>query len=381
MEQLIDYIRKIIAESPIRIILSNPCSPSVNYKKVIFSKKADSYQAEMFTEKQVFHQNVKEESLFEELVKQFTDSFLQLNSFHEEFEYSIKITKKGKILFSKSKSSKQVVVSEEHNRKKNYIFEEGQLIEPLIDMGVFTKEGKVVQSMYDKFRQINRFIELVDDSIKDSGLSELTVIDFGCGKSYLTFLLYYYFTVIKKIKARIIGLDLKEEVIKNCTAVAEKYNYENITFQIGDIKTFKVDFPVDMVITLHACDTATDYALWNAVNWNAKMIFSVPCCQHELNEQITSDTFSILTRYGIIKERISAAFTDAIRANLLTCCGYKTQLLEFIDTAHTPKNIMIRAIKTDLPKAVKEKAMIEVKNLTSEFHFTPTLLQLLEGEK
>lgn len=381
MEQINDYLQKIITENPLKIILSNPCDKKVQYKKIVITKKAQLFQVEKFTEKQVFHQNIKEEDLFDELNNFLKDSFLQLNSFHEAVEYGIKISKKGKVLFTKSKPTNQISVPDEHNRKKNYIFEEGQLIEPLIDMGVFTKEGKVVQSMYDKFKQINRFIEMVDDVVKESGIEEFTVIDFGCGKSYLTFLLYYYFTAIKKMKVKIIGLDLKEEVIHNCNAVAEKYKYDNITFEIGDIRTFQVDFPVDMVITLHACDTATDYALWNAVNWNAKMIFSAPCCQHEFNEQIKSENFSILTRYGIIKERISAAFTDAVRANLLTCCGYKTQLLEFIDSAHTPKNIMIRAVKANLPKSVKEKAMVEVLKLTSEFNLQPTLLKLLETGK
>ena len=219
--------------------------------------------------------------------------------------------------------------------------------------------------------------EIIDDSIKERHFEQLHVIDFGCGKSYLTFLLYYYLHEIKHINVQITGLDLKADVIEKCNQAARKYRYDQLHFSVGSIADFQCKAPVDMVVTLHACDTATDYALMNAVLWDAAMIFSVPCCQHELNHQIQSEDFSILTRYGIIQERVAAAMTDAIRANLLQACGYKTQLLEFIDFAHTPKNILIRATKANIPRAARNKALDEVLRLTEEFHLTPCLLELL----
>lgn len=384
MEELIKSIDKITKDELVKIVLSNKCNKDVEYKKIVFElkekNKKDFYQIEKYTEKQVFHENIEKSEIKDKLLELFTSNYKQLNAFSKEKSFDLKVSKKGKVFLGIKNSDNLKMANKEHNRKKNYILEEGMIIDPLIDLGVFTKEGKVINSKYDKYKQINRFIEIVDDEIKKIDQKELTILDFGCGKSYLTFILYYYFVEIKKIKVNMIGLDLKADVIKKCNEIAKKYNYKNLRFELGDINGFKYNNKVDMVITLHACDTATDYALYNAIKWNAKMIFSVPCCQHELNSQIKTDKFSILTNYGIIKERISALMTDSVRANLLECAGYKTQLLEFIDIAHSPKNILIRATKGKVSKDKKEKSLREVKNLMEEFNVSPTLYKLLDEE-
>ena len=249
---------------------------------------------------------------------------------------------------------------------------------PLVDMGVFTQEGKVVRSMYDKFRQINRFLELVNDEMDRFPADRpIRIIDFGCGKSYLTFILYYYLVQVRKMDVSITGLDLKAAVIDHCNQAAEKYGYDKLHFELGDINGYTPDGPVDMVITLHACDTATDYALFNAISWNVKLILSVPCCQHEVNAQMHAERLSLFTRYGLIQERMAALITDSIRADLLTYMGYSTQVVEFIDMAHTPKNILLRARKAKLPESTKRQALEEVRTALEEFHIQPTLYKLL----
>ena len=241
-----------------------------------------------------------------------------------------------------------------------------------------TPEGSILKGMEHKYRQINRFLEMVEDTLKVFPKEDpLSIVDFGCGKSYLTFVLYYYFTEIKKRTVTMVGLDLKKKVIENCTLTSKRYGYENLTFLQGDIKDYTSKTPIDMVISLHACDTASDFALYFGVVNKAKAILCVPCCQHELNKQITSDHLALLTRYGLVKERTTALMTDALRGNLLTACGYKTQLLEFIELEHTPKNILIRAVKTTLSQAAKEKAVKEVVDLCETFSLSPTFLHLL----
>lgn len=384
MEELREKLKDISDARPYKVVISKPVQKTAAYQKITVEKKESYYQASAYTAKQVFHQNIAMEELEAYLVNSVMETYQQVNAWNDTKEYMLMISKKGKITYQAKKRNEQLVINKEkedtsHNRKKNYILQEGTVIAPLVDMGIFTSEGKVVRSMYGKFRQINRFLEIIEDGVKNDTHEHLNIIDFGCGKSYLTFILYYYFTEIKGREVQIVGLDLKEDVIRSCNAAAEKYGYRNLKFEIGDINGYRADFPVDMVVTLHACDTATDYALFNAIQWNAKMIFSVPCCQHELNSQIQTEDYSLMTRYGIIKERFSALTTDAIRGNLLEYCGYKTQLLEFIDFAHTPKNILIRAVqKKVVPSSVKRNYLREVEQMMEEFHFKPTLYRLLQ---
>lgn len=383
MNELKEYLNKIFADSPIKTVISKPAKKSIEYKKIVIENKEKYYQVSKYTEKQVFHENLNKDEAIDFCLTALETDYKQLNSWTNTHEHMLMLSKKGKPSYKKKQlSSACTHISTQHNRQKNYIIQEGSDVPPLIDMGVFTKEGKVVHSMYDKFKQINRFIEIIDDAVKDLNKETINIIDFGCGKSYLTFVVYYYFTVLKNKRVNIVGLDLKEDVIKKCNASAEKYGYNGLKFQLGDINGYKCDFDVDIVITLHACDTATDYALFNAISWNSKMIFSVPCCQHELNAQIKTDNFSLYTNYGIIQERFSALTTDAIRGNLLECCGYKTQLLEFVDFAHTPKNILIRAVKKESTTAkTKAKAVAQVEKVMQEFNLSPTLYNLLKGSK
>ena len=378
-----EAVKELIGLSPVKIIISNVITKTQEIKKIQIEKKEKYYQIAKFTEKQVFHKNVDEKEMERVCVASLNDNFLQLNVWAVSSEAQIKLTRKRKVLFDVKKADNKRMAEEvkTNNRKKNYILEEGRVIEPLTDMGIFTKEGKIVNSMYDKYKQINRFIEIIDDELKKKIITHLNIIDFGCGKSYLTFIVYYYLTAIKKIKVNMIGLDLKEDVIKKCNKAAEKYGYENLSFELGDINGYNAPFKVDMVITLHACDMATDFALYNAINWGANYIFSVPCCQHELNSQIKSEKFSLMTRYGIIKERFSALVTDAIRGNILEYMGYNVNLLEFVDLSHTPKNILIRAVKNpDKKEDVKKTAMDEVRKMMEESGPSQALYRMITGK-
>ena len=227
--------------------------------------------------------------------------------------------------------------------------------------------------MYDKFKQINKFIELIDHSFKSINMDNITILDFGCGKSYLTFLIYHYFVNIKKINAKIIGYDIKKDVVKTCNDIVKKYNYRNIEFILSDVKKDKLfEGKIDMIVTLHACDTATDYALNFAINNKVKHIFSVPCCQHEINESIsTAGDFDVLLQDGLIKERFSSLLTDSIRAEVLRANGYSVDVIEFVDFAHSPKNIMLRANLNSTKKSMKS-----IKDLQAKYKFKQTLLDL-----
>ena len=332
---------------------------------------------------QVFHVNECGDVLAGQLAEDVFNHFKQVQIRTKNMTISVMISKKGLVTIKKKQTAVQTDMPKlAHNRKKSYILEEGRPVPFLIDLGVMTEDGRVIQKRYDKFRQINRFLEFIEDILPQFDRNrELTIIDFGCGKSYLTFAMYYYMKVLKGYDIHIIGLDLKADVIRNCNQLKDKYGYEKLEFLHGDIADFEGVRQVDMVVTLHACDTATDYALYHAIRWKAKLIFSVPCCQHELNKQMKSDNLSILTRYGIVKERTAALMTDAIRGNLLTESGYRTQLLEFVDLSHTPKNLLIRAVRSMIPASAKKQARAEVDAIEKEFGLQPTLDTLLHGKE
>ena len=314
-------LNEIFINKPYKIIISNLKDKTSTIKKVtikpVVIQNQHLYQIESFTDKQAFHENVDGEKCILKIIDYMQTTFKQADIFTDNFVYNIKLSKKDKLFVSKTKNNHTKII-ENHNRNKNYILQEGIFIEPLYDLGVMTKDGKIVNAMYDKYKQINRFLEMVDDCL--DGVTKLNIIDFGCGKSYLTFVLYYFLKYQKAIDVRIIGLDLKQDVIEKCNKIANKYHYDNLSFEVGDINGYQPQFDIDMVISLHACDTATDHALYNAIKWNAKTILSVPCCQHQINQQIKNDN-ALITTYGLIKERLSALYTDILRADLLEYCG------------------------------------------------------------
>ena len=357
--------------------LSNPKDKNgITKVKVRPILKRDTllFQCEEYKNNQAFHHNYEVDEAIEKLVD-YMQLFKQMQLVTKQFKSTVLVSKKGKVTIQKKQQTgcvKEVNLS--HNRSKKYILQEGIAVPFLQDLGVMTSEGKIVRTKYDKFRQINRFLEFVEDILPQLDKNkEITILDFGCGKSYLTFAMYYYLHELKHYDVRIIGLDLKTDVIRHCNELSEKYGYEKLKFLEGNIADYTGVDEVDMVVTLHACDTATDFALDKAVGWNAKVILSVPCCQHELNGQMHSELFTPLFKYGLIKERMAALITDAMRAEYLENQGYEAQILEFIDMEHTPKNILIRAVKTGKKKNNQES----IRACEEFFHIKPTLGKLL----
>ena len=339
----------------------------VRIRPVILKNEIE-YQVSEFVGRKVLHSNHSAADVKKKIIDYMTEDFKQAQINMTDAAATI-LSSKSKTLTCKYKKAGQLKVQRDlsHNRTKKYIIQEGKPVAFMIDLGVMGQDGKIIRTRYDKFRQINRFLEYIEDILpKLDKERELTIIDFGCGKSYLTFARYYYLKELKGYNIRIIGLDLKADVIEHCNELRTRYGYDKLDFYVGDIATYKDVDKVDMVVTLHACDTATDYALAKAVKWGADVILSVPCCQHEANRTIKSDILSPVMDYGILKERMAAIVTDAARAKLLTANGYDTQILEFIDMEHTPKNLLIRAVKSgkeDLSAREKTKDMLEALNL------------------
>lgn len=379
-----ECIEDVFRRNPAKVVLSMPQNPDEKtFKRIALSKKTDFYQAEKYTKTQVFHENLPLSDAPEYCAKLMESGYRQLNGLAEGRDFMLKISKKGEAFYSsfavKTAPAEEKNASDTHDRQKNYIISEGTQVPPLVDMGVFTPEGRVVKAMYSKYRQINRFLEVIGDSLDSwDAQKTLRVLDFGCGKSYLTFVLYHYLTEIRGLDVEITGLDLKSDVIERCAAAVEKYGYKKLTFAAGDIAGYTA--AADMVVCLHACDTATDLALAAAVDMGARYIYAVPCCQHEINGQIKSERFAALTKNGVIKERFSALITDSVRACLLEAAGYKTQVMEFIDLEHTPKNILIRAQKANIPAEKRRRCQNEANALVEEFLLNPTLLRLLKKQ-
>ena len=339
----------------------------VRIRPVILKNEIE-YQVSEFVGRKVLHSNHSAADVKKKIIDYMTEDFKQAQINMTDAAATI-LSSKSKTLTCKYKKAGQLKVQRDlsHNRTKKYIIQEGKPVAFMIDLGVMGQDGKIIRTRYDKFRQINRFLEYIEDILpKLDKERELTIIDFGCGKSYLTFAMYYYLKELKGYNIRIIGFDLKADVIEHCNELRTRYGYDKLDFYVGDIATYKDVDKVDMVVTLHACDTATDYALAKAVKWGAEVILSVPCCQHEANRTIKSDILSPVMDYGILKERMAAIVTDAARAKLLTANGYDTQILEFIDMEHTPKNLLIRAVKSskeDISAREKTKDMLEALNL------------------
>lgn len=352
MEELREKLMPFLSDRLCQITVSGPREKEGIFKikiRPLLLKGELVFQKTAYKGTQVFHENLSGEELLEQLLHEMQGNFRQLAAESLDGSLTVLVSKKGKVT-AKYKENQQNAVKMRpelyHNRVKQYILKEGIPVPFLVDLGIQTREGAIVRAKYDKFKQINRYLEFVEDVLPVlKGEGAIHIIDFGCGKSYLTFALYYYLHELQKLDVMITGLDLKTDVIHNCNRLAQSYGYDRLQFVQGDIKNFTGSDQVDMVVTLHACDTATDYAIEKAVGWGAKVIFTVPCCQHEVNGQIQNKLLHPVLKYGLLKERLSAILTDAIRANLLEEAGYDTQVLEFIEMEHTPKNILIRAVR------------------------------------
>ena len=379
MEKLIQLIDEIewdrLAEAVISDRKSTVCEIQKIKLRPVKIKEEIYIQTTEYINKKVIHTNKTISEIKEYVLKHLQENFKQALIKTESYTYSVLISKKGQVTTKKKIETEKKAPILIHNRVKKYLLQEGKPVDFLVYLNVMNKDGFVLKNKYDKFRQINRFLEFVDDIVEKLPKNKtINIIDFGCGKSYLTFAIYYYLRKEKGLRVNITGLDLKEDVIDNCNEIAKNLGYEGITFLKGDIAGYDGLSDVDMVVTLHACDTATDYAIAKAIKWNARVLLSVPCCQHEINGQIKNELLSPVLKYGILKERISALITDGIRAEVLEENGYDTQILEFIDLEHTPKNLMIRAVKRKNNSCKKNE---NLEKLIEELNIKPMIKELI----
>ena len=361
-ENMLSELKKYIQEEKfIKIVFSD--KKDGNFSKIIIKplslKTGKNIQIESFKDNKAFHKNIELNNLqeIENTLKEYIENFKQILLQIENLDISF--MKKKERFIKKENKNNLIKNSNEHNKKKQYILNEGDKIDFLIELGLMSAEGKILKSSYNKFKQINKYLEFIDDVIEELKSKKLidnhiNILDFGCGKSYLTFALYYYLKHYRKdLSFSIVGLDLKKDVIEFCNKLAQKLNYENLEFLNGNIKDYDKSKEVDLVFSLHACNNATDYSLEKALSLSAKAILAVPCCHHEFFEKIQKsknsdfyNTLKIMLDNGVVLDKFATLATDSFRSLTLELCGYKTKMIEFIDTEHTPKNILIRAIKS-----------------------------------
>lgn len=369
MQKLTNLLDTIINDV-LKIVITSPFYKTNEFKKIIIEKKDGYFLVSKYYDTKVIHENIKED--FSENIFLLINGYKNINIFTTTEDITVLANKKGNVTIKKMPSKNTVKTYTSHNRVKNYIINEGDKVDFLIYLNVMDKNGNVYNAYKKKFKQINKFLELLKD-IEENISPNSTILDVGCGKSYLTFSLYYYFNILKNLNVNIIGIDLKKDVIDTCNDIKNNLGYKNLSFYNMDIKDYKNETPLDLVVSLHACDIATDYSIYTAIRLNAKSVLCVPCCQHELFTMISSDVLNPLLNHGILKERFSAILTDTIRAELLEQYGYSAKIMEFIQIDDTPKNLAIKAVYTG-----KKKSDTDFLKLKNEFNAHLTLEKLLK---
>lgn len=379
METITQTISSACSDGLIKIILSAKRRKSLEYDRItvrpLSIKGEYMFQAEYRYEKKATHKNIPYYEMTDFVLDAVESDFKQINIMTENEDIQILASKPNKPKITRHRTaSKRTAADLAHDRTKNHIIPDGKPCDFLIHLGVMDNDGRVIKKHYSKFRQINRFLEIADACADELPKDRtLRIIDFGCGKSYLTFALYYYFHIMNGRDVDITGLDLKQDVIDLCNRIARSLGYDDLRFMTGDIADFESD-AADMVVTLHACDTATDFALMNAVGWNSRVILSVPCCQHELFSQIKNPVCDPMLKHGIIKDKFTELLTDALRGLKLEACGYRVDMMEFTSLEHTSKNIMIKAVLPEhTDTEARKKALRQYEELKAFYSVHPTI--------